>query len=285
MRSQFAWFAPPMTIQPSRAAEGLVRRGQNVRGAERSRRLARREIARRVPVSLLQRRLHKRGVDDLPTSGTQPVRPCGEDPHGGENAGIDVGDGIAGLRPAARPGSPVIAISPAKRLRDQIEAAFVGPRPISTVARDRAIDQRRILGGEHVVAESKLFHRAASVVLDQYVRLSHEPQQDRAPLGTLEIERESALVAVQHQERRRHAVDTRFAIAARVVAAGQLLDLDHVGTEVREQRAAGRARHDLRELEHAHARERPRMRRAGRRAGVGAHRPRNSGLVFARNAA
>ena len=38
--------------------------------------------------------------------------------------------------------------------------------------------------------------------------------------------RDAALVAVQHHERRRDAVDARLAITARVVAAGELLDLD-----------------------------------------------------------
>ena len=84
----------------------------------------------------------------------------------------------------------------------------------------------------------------------------------------------------------RNGADTpliaRLAIAARVVAAGQLLDLDDVGAHVGEQHAARRARHDLRELEHAHAGE-----RAGDAAcsGVSAHRPTNAGLRLARNAA
>ena len=184
-----------------------------------------------------------------------------------------------------RPGSPVIAISPAKRLRDEVEAALVGARPVAPVARDRAVDQRGILGGQDVVSEAELLHRPAPVVLDEHVGLAHEPEQDRAALGTLEIEREAALVAVQHQERRRDAVDARLAIAARVVAARQFLDLDHVGAEVGEQRAAGGAGHDLRELEHAHAGERSGMRRAGRRARVGVLCRGIRACVFARNAA
>jgi hypothetical protein len=45
------------------------------------------------------------------------------------------------------------------------------------------------------------------------------------------------------------ALDRGLAVAARVVAAGQLLHLDHVGAHVGEQHAARRARHDLRELD------------------------------------
>ncbi len=73
------------------------------------------------------------------------------------------------------------------------------------------------------------------------------------PLGMLEVERDAALVAIQHHERRRDAVDARLAIAARIVAAGKLLDLDDVGAHVGEHHAARGPGHDLRELEHAHA--------------------------------
>ena len=76
----------------------------------------------------------------------------------------------------------------------------------------------------------------------------------------LEIERQSTLVAVHDQERRGHALDARLAIAARVVPAGELFDLDHVGAHVGEHHAAGGSGHDLCELEHAHAGERPEMR-------------------------
>ena len=101
----------------------------------------------------------------------------------------------------------------------------------------------------------------------------------------------------------RNGADTPFTrglgVAARVVAAGQLLDLDHVGAEVGEHHAGRRARHDLREFEHAHAGQRPGgalatasclhapCRRSLRQEGdprlTGRHG--NSGLFLARNAA
>ena len=133
-----------------------------------------------------------------------------------------------------------------------------------------------------VVAEAELLHRAAPEVLDQHVGVAHQAQQDLAALRLLEVERDAALVAVQHQERRRDAVDARLAIAARVVAAGQLLDLDDVGAESASiTPQVGPAM--------ICASSSTRMPASGpgcgTAGGASAHRPPNSGLRFARNAA
>jgi hypothetical protein len=136
--------------------------------------------------------------------------------------------------------------------------------------------------GQRLVGEIELFHRAAPEILDEDVCVPHEAQQDLVTLSPLEVERDAALVAVEDQIRRRNAVDARLAVPARVVAAGELLDLDHVRAEIGEQRATGRTGHDLRQLEHAHSDERTGVRNRGR---ASAHRPRKAGLRFARNAA
>ena len=115
---------------------------------------------------------------------------------------------------------------------------------------------------ERVVAEPQLFHGAVAEVLGEDVGVAHHAQQDLASARVLEVDRDAALVAVHHQERRRDAVDARLAVAARIVAARQLLDLDHVRAHVGQHHAAGRPGHDLRQLEHAHARERAGMRRS-----------------------
>jgi hypothetical protein len=153
---------------------------------------------------------------------------------------------------------------------------------------------------QHVVPKAQLIERAAAVVLGEHIGIANEPQQHVAPLGVLEVERDPALVAIHHQERRGHAVDPRLAVAARFVAAGDLLDLDDVGAHVREHHSARRAGHDLRELEHAHAGERagagrgsadghswdpPCPAAADAKARVHRQRPTKSGLRFARNAA
>ena len=101
----------------------------------------------------------------------------------------------------------------------------------------------------------------------------------------LEVEGDAALVAVHDQERRGHAVDSRLAIPAGVIAAGQLFDLDDVGAQVGEHHPAGGPGHDLCQLEHAHAGERTGMRRKFRLRSDAAHRPTNTGFFLARNAA
>ncbi len=263
--------------------ERLVRRGQDVRGTERPRRLPGREVARRVPVRLLQRGLEQRRVDELAAPGLQPMRVRRHDAQRGEDAGVDVGHRIAGLGGRA-PGFARDGHQARESLRDEVEAALVRFGAVAAEPGHRAIDERLVLRGEHVVAEAQLVHRVAAEVLDEHVGGAHHPQQDRAAFGTLQIERDPALAAVHHQERRGNAVDTRLAVAARIVAARQLLDLDHVGAQVGEHDAARRPRHDLRELQHAHAGERTRTPAfAGRRGH--AHRPLKRGFCFARNAA
>jgi hypothetical protein len=181
-----------------------------------------------------------------------------QDADHGQDAGIDVGDRVAGLdRRSARLAGH--RHQPGKALRDQVEAALVGVRAVAAVARDRAVDQARVHLAQDVVAEPQLFQRAAPVVLGQDVGILHHAQQDRPALRGLEVQRDPALVAVQDHERRGDAVHPRFAVAARIVAARQLLDLDDVGAHVGQHHAAGRAGHDLGQLQHAQAGQRTRM--------------------------
>ena len=92
MRSQFAWFAPPMLIQPSLAWNAWYGAVRMCADPRRARRFAGREVDRRVPVGLLQRGFHQRRVDDLAAAGLQLVRVGGDDAQRREDAGVDVGD-------------------------------------------------------------------------------------------------------------------------------------------------------------------------------------------------
>ena len=207
----------------------------------------------------------------------------GQHAHRREDARVDVGDRIAVFH--GRPAGLARDRHQAREaLCDEVEAALVGQRPVAAEAGDRAIDQRRVGCGEHVVAKAQLLERVAPEVFDEDIGGAHHAQQDLPALRPLEIERDAALAAIHHHERRRHAVDARLAISARVVPSRQLLDLDHVGAHVGEHGAARGPRHDLREFQHAHAGERTRMRRR-RVVGMRGHRPRNFGLRLARNAA
>jgi hypothetical protein len=88
------------------------------------------------------------------------------------------------------------------------------------------------------------------VVLGHDVGGGEELLHDLQPAGRLEVHRHAALVAVEDHERGRLALHLRLRVAPRVVAAGELLDLDHVRAHVGEEHPAGRARHDLGELDH-----------------------------------
>ena len=72
-----------------------------------------------------------------------------------------------------------------------------------------------------------------------------------AVLGLGEIQHHAALAAVeQRKERDAHAAETAGLVALR------RLDLDHLGAELREDHAAGRAHHHVGHLDDPHARKR-----------------------------
>ena len=80
--------------------------------------------------------------------------------------------------------------------------------------------------------------------------------EDLAPRVAAEVERDGLLVAVDRQEIRRLAVgqERRPHDAHRVAAVG-ILDLDHLGAQVREQHRAVRPREHAGEVEDADALE------------------------------
>src|SRR5436309_2857133 len=69
------------------------------------------------------------------------------------------------------------------------------------------------------------------------------------------VERDALLVTVEREEGDRHAVRGRVAVAA-LVAAARRLDLDHLGTQVGEDRGAERPRQEAGQVEDADSGER-----------------------------
>ena len=98
--------------------------------------------------------------------------------------------------------------------------------------------------------------RAGREILHQHVAVLDQPLEDFLALGVLGVDRDRALVAVEHREveavRALHVAQ----LAARDVADAGPLDLDHVGAHIGEQLRAGRARLHVGEIEDAHAVER-----------------------------
>jgi hypothetical protein len=211
------------------------------------------QLAWLAPPTLIQPSLAWKAL-----AGLELVRVGRQDAGHRQDAGVDVGDRVAGLGGRAS-GFAGDGHQAGKALRDQVEAAFVRIRAVTAVSGHRAVDQAGVDFLEDVVAQPQPFQGAAAVVLGQDVGLLHHGQQDLASLRMLQVEGDAALVAVQDHERRRHAVHARLAVAARIVAAGELFDLDHVGAHIGQHHAARGAGHDLREFEHAHAGQRTGM--------------------------
>ncbi len=108
----------------------------------------------------------------------------------------------------------------------------------------------QLLGGEAPARQ-----RAPGEVLGQHVDVGQEAAHERAALGVPQVERDALLVAVEREEGDRHAGRGRVAVAA-LVAAARRLDLDHLGTQVGEDRGAERPRQEAGQVEDADADER-----------------------------
>jgi hypothetical protein len=78
-------------------------------------------------------------------------------------------------------------------------------------------------------------------VLDQHVAVLHQPLEHRLAARALTVERDRALVVVQHREIQAVHVRNVLQLPARDVTRAGFLHLDHVGTEPGEQLRAGRA--------------------------------------------
>src|SRR5262249_59067033 len=85
-------------------------------------------------------------------------------------------------------------------------------------------------------------------VLDDDVGAAGQLEDELATLGSLKIDRDAALPAIDRGERRAHPVATP---GAQIVAAAGTLHLHDVGAQVRHERRAVRARDHARKIEDA----------------------------------
>ena len=99
--------------------------------------------------------------------------------------------------------------------------------------------------------------RARRKILDQNVALLDQPIEDFLALGVFAVDRDRPLAAIEHGEIK--AVGTLHVaeLAARDVAAAGPFHLDHVSAHIGQKLRAGRSRLHVREVEDAHAVERP----------------------------
>src|SRR6266403_136584 len=104
--------------------------------------------------------------------------------------------------------------------------------------------------------KSHAIEHAGAEILHQHVAFLHQRGEDFLALGILGVERDRALVVVEHGEIQ--AVDIRLVLqlTARDIANAWTLDLDHVGAEPCQQLRASRSRLDVRKIENANALQR-----------------------------
>ena len=121
---------------------------------------------------------------------------------------------------------------------------------------DRGHDHLRIDALDLLPGKSHAVEHAGAEILHQHVAALHQRGQDFLALRVLGVERDRALVVVEHGEIQ--AVDIRdvLQLAARDVADAGALDLDHVGAEPCQQLRAGRPGLDVGEIENANALQR-----------------------------
>src|SRR5207245_9422152 len=137
---------------------------------------------------------------------------------------------------------------------DEVEARAVAVRAGAAEAGHREVDEGRPLRDERLVPDAERVHRACAEVLDDDVGAPHEREERALALGSLEVQHERSLVAVEAEEARA-VLRSRGERAepARVVALAGRLDLHYVGAHVAEQRPRVWSGHEVAELENADA--------------------------------
>ena len=158
-------------------------------------------------------------------------------------------------RPRCRPGSRVADLRAGHQRRAVAEAGggggaaralgdvlvdlavLVGARP---EALDRGVDHRRVQLLDALPGVAHAVEHAGAEVLDQHVARLDQPLQHLLALRVLGVERDGALVVVQHREIEAVRLGHVLQLAPRDVADARPLDLDHVGAEPGEQLRARR---------------------------------------------
>src|SRR6202012_2258256 len=145
--------------------------------------------------------------------------------------------------------------SAAGALRDVLIdlAVLVGA---GTESLDRGHDHLRIEALDLLPGETHAVEHAGSEILHQHVAGLDQRGQDFLALRVLGVERDRALVVVEHGEIQAVHVRNVLQLAAGDIADAGTFDLDHVGAEPCEQLRAGRARLDVGEIEDANTRQR-----------------------------
>ena len=236
--------------------EGLVGSVARVRGPHAPARTAGAEILtglqRRHPNEAAQHRT----VDAGSPAGLLPFQQRRDEGIGGIEPGTEIADRHATLdRPAML--FPGDTHQPAHGLDGDIESPLTGIRSRLSIAADGAEDQSRVERRQALVGEAVTGHHPRAKVLDDDIGFPAELMKRCSIRLILDIQGNAALVAVHRGEvlTEGHALGIgglRWPFP-HPVPPTRSLDLDHIGPEIREQRACKRPCRDLPELQDAHA--------------------------------
>ena len=224
-----------------------------MRGAERTADLAGRKETAGFPDGERYTGLEQRHVEVLPYAAALSLPQRGQDAERDIEAAHQIADRHADLR--RRPiGRARDAHQAAARLGHDVETRSIRERTVLTEPRRRGVNDPRVHGADVVVGQAERAHRAGAQILDDDVRRRGEPQERLLALGRLQVEHDGTLESIQAQERRALAVDERSRRTHGL--AGDALDLDDVGAEIRELQRRERRRDEDADLEDANARQR-----------------------------
>ena len=150
---------------------------------------------------------------------------------------------------------PVVEAAPPRTLRDVLVDLAVLVRA-GAEALDRRDDHARVGLVDVLPSQSHAVERAGREILHQHVAVLDQTLEDFLALGMLRVDRDRALVAVEHREVERVLAFYVTELTSCDVADAGPLDLDAVGAHVAEKLRASRARLHMREVEDLHAVER-----------------------------
>lgn len=184
--------------RPVLGLEDLVRRDARVPVAHRARDDPRPEVGGGLVGERREERGEQGDLDALALAGALAVPEGGEDPEARVEAGDDVDEGDARLRPRALRLARH-AHEAAHGLHEQVVAGQPGALG-GAEAGHRAVDEPGIARAHVLVPEPQLLHRAGPEVLHQDVRAVDDRARRRQVLRVRQVERDGALVAVHPEE-------------------------------------------------------------------------------------
>ena len=180
--------------------------------AEAGRHHAAGQIIHRLIGECCRLAVEQRHVDRLAFAGVRLMDERRLDGDGRVEAGDKIGDGDAhfhGFGARRSVGLAGDAHQSAHALDEIIVAGFVLVRTVMAEARERAIDEARILCGEGFVIEAVTGERAGLEVLDDDMGAARQPFDEGRTFGLREIDGDGSLVAIGGEEIGRVAASQR----------------------------------------------------------------------------